>query len=120
MYDNTFVHGWELNPVVPISNVRRYPCTFFDSLIITPTYFKKQSSLSSIKDVSPKGEGGGYKKCPKKETFTSRFEETRGGRVPQKSKIRVQIILFRWPLRKMREKNISYLRKIQTGDREER
>ena len=24
---------------------------------------------------------------PKKETFTSRFEETRGGRVPQKSKI---------------------------------
>ena len=24
---------------------------------------------------------------PKKETITSRFEETRGGRVPQKSKI---------------------------------
>ena len=24
---------------------------------------------------------------PKKERFTSRFEETRGGRVPQKSKI---------------------------------
>ena len=24
---------------------------------------------------------------PKKETFTSRFEETRGGRVPKKSKI---------------------------------
>ena len=24
---------------------------------------------------------------PKKKTFTSRFEETRGGRVPQKSKI---------------------------------
>ena len=39
----------------------------------------------SIKDVSPKGEGGGYKKCPKGD-FTSRFEETRGGRVPLKSK----------------------------------
>ena len=30
---------------------------------------------------------GGVQKMPKKETFTSRFEETRGGKVPQKSKI---------------------------------
>ena len=35
----------------------------------------------------PKGGGRGVQKMPKKETFTSRFEETRGGRVPQKSKI---------------------------------
>jgi hypothetical protein len=35
----------------------------------------------------PKGGGRGVQKVPKKETFTSRFGETRGGRVPQKSKI---------------------------------
>ena len=35
----------------------------------------------------PKGGGRGVQKMPKKETFTSRFGETRGGRVTQKSKI---------------------------------
>ena len=34
-----------------------------------------------------KGGGRGVQKMPKKETFSSRFGETRGGRVPQKSKI---------------------------------
>ena len=40
----------------------------------------------SIKDISQEG-GTGVQKKPKKETFCSRFGETRGGRVPQKSKI---------------------------------
>ena len=35
---------------------------------------------------------------PKKETFTSRFEETRGGRVPQKSKISGDVV-YGWSLR---------------------
>ena len=35
---------------------------------------------------------------PKKETFTSRFEETRGGRVPQKSKIWGDVF-YGWSLR---------------------
>jgi len=35
---------------------------------------------------------------PKKETFTSRFEETRGGRVPQKSKIWGDVV-YGWSLR---------------------
>ena len=34
----------------------------------------------------PKGGGRGVQKMPKKEMFTSRFEETRGGRVPQNLK----------------------------------
>jgi hypothetical protein len=34
-----------------------------------------------------KGGGRGVQKMPKKETFISGFGETRGGRVPQKSKI---------------------------------
>ena len=51
----------------------------------------------SINDVSPKGEGGGVQKMPKKETFTSRFEETRGGRVPQKSKIWGDVV-YGWSL----------------------
>ena len=34
---------------------------------------------------------------PKKETFTSRFEETRGGRVPQKSKIWGDVV-YGWSL----------------------
>ena len=34
---------------------------------------------------------------PKKETFTSRFEETRGGRVPQKSKI-LGDVFYGWSL----------------------
>ena len=33
----------------------------------------------------------------KKETFTSRFEETRGGRVPQKSKIWGDVV-YGWSL----------------------
>ena len=53
----------------------------------------------SIKDIFRKGEGGGYKKLPKKETFTSRFEETRGGRVPQKSKIWGDVV-YGWSLSK--------------------
>ena len=36
---------------------------------------------------------------PKKETFTSRFEETRGGRVPQKSKIWGDVF-YGWSLSK--------------------
>ena len=52
----------------------------------------------SIKDVSPKGEGGGYKKCPKRRrSLSSRFEETRGGRVPQKSKIWGDVV-YGWSL----------------------
>ena len=40
--------------------------------------------------------GGGYKKYP--ETFTSsRFEETRGGRVPQKPKIWADVF-YGWSL----------------------
>ena len=35
---------------------------------------------------------------PKKEMFTSRFEETRGGRVPQKSKI-LGDVFYGWSLR---------------------
>ena len=34
---------------------------------------------------------------PKKETFTTRFEETRGGRVPQKSKIWGDVV-YGWSL----------------------
>ena len=40
-----------------------------------------------------------YNLCPKKEMFTSRFEETRGGRVPQKSKIWGDVV-YGWSLRK--------------------
>ena len=39
---------------------------------------------------------------PKKETFTSRFEETRGGRVPQKSKIWGDFV-YGWSLRRMKQ-----------------
>ena len=46
----------------------------------------------------PKGGGRGVQKMPKKETFTSRFEETRGGRVPQKSKIWGDVV-YGWSLR---------------------
>ena len=47
----------------------------------------------------PKGGGRGVQKMPKKETFTSRFEETRGGRVPQKSKIWGDVF-YGWSLTK--------------------
>ena len=50
----------------------------------------------SINDVSPKGEEGGYKKCPKRRRL--RFEETRGGRVPQKSKIWGDVV-YGWSLK---------------------
>ena len=43
---------------------------------------------------------------PKKETFTSRFEETRGGRVPQKSKIWGDVV-YGWSLTDFTEKFIS-------------
>ena len=43
------------------------------------------------------GGGRGVQKCPKQETFTSRFEETRGGRVPQKSKIWGDVV-YGWSL----------------------
>ena len=43
---------------------------------------------------------------PKKETFTSRFEETKGGRVPQKSKIWGDVF-YGWSL----SKYISFLLK---------
>ena len=46
----------------------------------------------------PKGGGRGVQKMPKKETFISRFhrfEETREGRVPQKSKI-LGDVFFGW------------------------
>ena len=57
------------------------------------------SKGTSINDVSPKGEGwGGVQKMPQKEMFTSRFEETRGGRVPQKSKIWGDVV-YGWSLR---------------------
>jgi hypothetical protein len=52
----------------------------------------------SIKDVFPKGGGRGVQKMLKKETFTSRFEETRGGRVPQKYKIWGDVF-YGWSLR---------------------
>ena len=45
----------------------------------------------------PKGGGKGVQKMPKKETYTSRFEETRGGRVPQKSKIWGDVV-YGWSL----------------------
>ena len=49
---------------------------------------KSPKTLGTIhKRRLPKGGGRGVQKMPKKETFTSRFEETRGGRVPPKSKI---------------------------------
>ena len=54
----------------------------------------------------PKGGGRGVQKMPKKETFTSRFEETRGGRVPQKSKIWGDVF-YGWSL----SKYISFLLK---------
>ena len=38
---------------------------------------------------------------PKKETFTSRLEETRGGRVPQKSKIWGDVV-YGWSLSQKR------------------
>ena len=45
----------------------------------------------------PKGGGRGVQKMPQKETFTSRFEETRGGRVAQKSKILGDVV-YGWSL----------------------
>ena len=48
---------------------------------------EKKPSGPPIKDVSPKEGGRGVQKMPKEEKFTSRFGETSGGRVPQKSKI---------------------------------
>ena len=41
---------------------------------------------------------------PKKETFTSRFEETRGGRVPKKSKI-LGDVFYGWSLVKIATPN---------------
>ena len=46
---------------------------------------------------------------PKKETFTSRFEETRGGRVPQKSKIWGDVV-YGWSLA-VNKKAVIKLRK---------
>ena len=43
---------------------------------------------------------------PKKETFTSRFEETRVGRVPQKSKIWGDVV-YGWSL--IVSENINYM-----------
>ena len=44
---------------------------------------------------------------PKKETFTGRFEETRGGRVPQKSKIGGDVV-YGWSLRTKNKTSIDY------------
>ncbi len=58
---------------------------------------------------------------PKKETFTSRFEETRGGRVPQKSKIWGDVV-YGWSLRAYQTVNkeldlISFkLYKVKTNE----
>ena len=51
---------------------------------------------------------------PKKETFTSRFEETRGGRVPQKSKIWGDVV-YGWSLiRKIFwDKTSTYIGKLK-------
>ena len=51
-------------------------------------------------------------KMPEKEMFTSRFEETRGGRVPQKSKIRGDVV-YGWSLsseicNSMRKRNLIF------------
>ena len=48
---------------------------------------------------------------PKKETFTSRFEETRGGRVPQKSKIWGDVV-YGWSLIVVRYQNLENKRVI--------
>ena len=45
----------------------------------------------------PKGEGRGVQKMPQKEMFTSRFEETRGGMVSQKSKL-WEDVFYGWSL----------------------
>ena len=44
---------------------------------------------------------------PKKETFTSRFEETRGGRVPQKSKIWGDVV-YGWSLKAFGPKKFEF------------
>jgi hypothetical protein len=55
-----------------------------------------QGTLGTIhKRRLPKGKGD--RKTPKKETFTSEFEETRGGKVPQKSKI-LGDVFYGWSL----------------------
>ena len=61
----------------------------------------------------PKGGGRGVQKMPKKETFTSRFEETRGGRVPQKSKIWGDVV-YGWSLiqRDQNNSHRSFLKRI--------
>ena len=51
---------------------------------------------------------------PKKETFTSRFEETRGGRVPQKSKIWGDVF-YGWSLMKMIKTNKTGVSNITLG-----
>ena len=43
---------------------------------------------------------------PQRETFTSRFEETRGGRVPQKSKIWGDVV-YGWSLKKIEYFNLA-------------
>jgi hypothetical protein len=56
---------------------------------------------------------------PKKETFTSRFEETRGGRVPQKSKIWGDVF-YGWSLMKkhcgQKKLEISHASQILKND----
>ena len=49
---------------------------------------------------------------PKKETFTSRFEETRGGRVPQKSKIWGDVF-YGWSLSSQDRKTNSLVRFLE-------
>ena len=56
-----------------------------------------------------KGGGRGVQKMPKKETFTSRFGETRGGRVPQNSKIRGDVF-YEWSLTyEQNDTHIAYM-----------
>ena len=68
--------------------------TLLDNFIFQGTIHKRRLS---------KGGGRGVQKMPKKETFTSRFEETRGGRMPQKSKIWGDVF-YGWSLRENAEK----------------
>ena len=70
-----------------------------DPIIFFLHYFTdREFHLGTIhKRRLPKGGGRGVQKMPKKETFTSRFEETRGGRVPQKSKIWGDVV-YGWSL----------------------
>ena len=59
--------------------------------------------------MSPQRGREGGTKMPKKETFTSRFEETRGGRVPQKSKIWGDIV-YGWSLIEIEPTAVNHLK----------